>query len=186
MTRKNIVRNTTVSRVLIVLTCLWLGSGCRSDSSPSAPSDPGTSVRAELMSQAVFLGDCLANLTACTGEVAPVMVDDRYPRYNLPASAVGTIRWCVSHPRVPNRVLTISSPNGHTDYEEDKTPTPICVGLVRSTVCLGTGLTVTEDLLVEDEDARDARDDRGEIPLTQFQTGPLHLAATAAQARCPF
>ena len=180
------ITDTTASRVLIVLTCLWLGAGCSSDSSPSAPTDPGRSVRAELMSQAVFVGDCSANLTACTGEVTPVMVDDRYPRYNLPAGAVGTIRWCVSHPRVPNRVLTISSPSGVTDYQEDTTPTPICVGMVRSSVCLGSGLTVTEDLLVEDEDARDARDDRGEIPLTQFRTGPIHLAATAAQGQCLF
>ena len=177
----------TASRVFIVLTCLCLGSGCGSGSSPSAPSDPGRSVRAELISQTVFLGDCLANLTACTGEVTPVMVDNRYARYNLPVSAVGTIRWCVSHPRVPNRVLRITSPNGvSTDYPEDTTPTPVCVGMVRSNVCLGSGITVTEDLLVEDEDARDARDDRGEIPLTQFQTSPIHLAATAAQAGCPF
>jgi len=179
--------DTTTGRAFIVLTCLWLGSGCGSGSSPSAPSDPGRSVRAELMSQTVFLGDCLANLTACTGEVTPVMVDNRYARYNLPAGAVGTIRWCVSHPRVPNRVLTISSPNGvSTNYQEDTTPTPICVGMVRPSVCLGSGIIVTEDLLVEDEDARDARDDRGEIPLTRFQTSPIQLAATAAQAGCSF
>lgn len=166
--------------LLFAFSCAFMGIGC--GSSPVAPSDPGSTIHADLASQSVFTGDCTSNLAGCAGEIAAVLIDNRYPRYNLPPGTGGTVRWCMSHPGLPNRILYISGmANG--SYPEDATPSPVCVGrfVPPNGTCFGNGIIVTEDLLVEDEKERDRRGG----PVFQFQTPALHVASSPAQANCP-
>jgi hypothetical protein len=149
--------------VLALLGLSVLVTGC---GSPSGPSDPGSGVHAEFVSHTVFLGNCLADLANCVGEISPAGDVFGGSRYNVPIGDLVTVRACINHPKLPSRDLYIdmtrrpSSVAGtqSTVQPEENTPSPICVGAVYQaalgTACVGNGgISIREYRRNKEEDA---------------------------------
>lgn len=99
--------------VLLVLSltsggCIFGGTG------PS--SEPGPGVHAELISNNVFLGNCLANLSGCGNEMPQGAATFGGFAYWFPAGSLVTVRACIAHPGIQNRDLyTDLHPGGAVD-----------------------------------------------------------------------
>ena len=89
--------------------------------------------------------------------------------YVVAPGSTNTVRWCIDHPRAPNRDLIL----GTQSFPEGITPSPVCVGRVFSTICFSNGLRVAEHDVFSTNN-----------PVTEFHTGDLEISN--AVGGCPF